>query len=103
MFRGMAGEVGTGSGDLGFHLPDSEVGTVRVGDASFLVGRSLGEVGLRAEYGVTLLAVQREGRTAPNPGREFSFAAGDLLIVFGSQQELATAAALARGADPVEG
>ena len=103
MLRGMPGPVGTGSKDLGFHLPDSEVGTVRVGDESFLVGKSLGEVGLRAEYGVTLLAVQRVGRTVPNPGREFSFAAGDLLIVFGNQQELATAAALARGADPVEG
>jgi uncharacterized protein with PhoU and TrkA domain len=89
--------------ELAFHLPDSVVGRVGVGEHSFLVGRTLGEVGLRAEYGVTLLAVQREGGTIPNPARDFTFAFGDLLIVFGSPPELANAAALARGADPVEG
>lgn len=103
MLRGMAGGAGVGTKELGFHLPDSEVGTVRVGEHSFLVGRTLGEVGLRAEYGVTLLAVQRAGGTIPNPPRDFSFEVGDLLIVFGSPPELANAAALARGADPVEG
>ncbi|MGW8265587.1 MAG: cation:proton antiporter domain-containing protein [Longimicrobiales bacterium] len=103
MLRGMAGGAGVGPKELGFHLPDSEVGTVRVGEHSFLVGRTLGEVGLRAEYGVTLLAVQRAGGTVPNPPRDFSFEVGDLLIVFGSPPELANAAALARGADAVDG
>jgi len=103
MFRAMADGDGTRGDDPAFHLPDSEVATVRVGPESFLVGRSLGEVGLRAEYGVTLLAVQREGRTMANPSAGFAFQVGDGLIVFGSQQALAAAAALTRGTDPVSG
>jgi CPA2 family monovalent cation:H+ antiporter-2 len=103
MFRAMAGGTGTRGDDPAFHLPDSEVATVRVGPESFLVGRTLAEVGLRAEYGVTLLAVQRAGTTMANPSSGFAFQAGDGLIVFGSQQALAAAAALARGTDPVSG
>jgi CPA2 family monovalent cation:H+ antiporter-2 len=104
MLRGMAPDAGgPGTRDLVFHLPDSEVATVRVGEHSYLVGRALGEVGLRAEFGVTLLGVQREEETFPNPGAAFSFRTGDLLIVFGHPQALATAASLARGADPVQG
>jgi CPA2 family monovalent cation:H+ antiporter-2 len=85
---------------LEVQIPDSEVATVRVGQESFLVGRTLQEVGLRAEYGVTLLAVQRRGDTVPNPGAGFSFKPGDILIIFGSQSALADAGALARGTDP---
>jgi CPA2 family monovalent cation:H+ antiporter-2 len=85
---------------LDVHIPDSEVATVRVGEESFLVGRTLQQVGLRAEYGVTLLAVQREGETVPNPDAGFPFMPGDILIVFGSQSALADAGALARGTDP---
>jgi CPA2 family monovalent cation:H+ antiporter-2 len=103
MFREMRTPEGPSVGELGFRLPDSEVATVRVGPESFLVGRTLEEVGLRAEYGVTLLAVQREGETHPNPGASFGFEPGDLLVVFGSPQAVADAAALARGADPWEG
>jgi CPA2 family monovalent cation:H+ antiporter-2 len=103
MFRGFARGGGTGSEELGFHLPDSEVGTVRVGEASYLVGRTLAEVALRTEYGITLLAVRREGETMPNPGAAFRFETGDLLIVFGGPREVADAAALARGGDTWEG
>jgi uncharacterized protein with PhoU and TrkA domain len=99
MFRSLAGEVGPTSVDLAGHLPDSEVGTVRVGEQSFLVGRTLKDIGLRAEYGITLLAVQREGKTYANPGADFVFRAADLLIVFGEPRQVADAAALARGVD----
>jgi CPA2 family monovalent cation:H+ antiporter-2 len=101
MFRGLAASVGESVRDLAVHLPDSEVATVRVGEHSYLVGRQLGEIGLRPEYGVTLLGVARDGETIPNPPAAFSFRPGDLLIVFGHHRELANAAALARGSDPV--
>ena len=103
MFRGFARAGGTSPEDLGFHLPDSEVGTVRVGESSYLVGRTLAEVALRAEYGITLLAVRRDGEDMPNPGGSFRFATGDLLIVFGGPREVVDAAALARGGDTWEG
>jgi CPA2 family monovalent cation:H+ antiporter-2 len=99
MFRNLAGNEGGASADLASHLPDSEVGTVRVGERSFLVGRTLQDSALRAEYGITLLAVQRGGKTNANPGADFVFEAEDLLIVFGSPRQVVDAAALARGAD----
>jgi len=99
MFRGFARGGGTSPEDLTFHLPDSEVGTVRVGETSYLVGRTLAEVALRSEYGITLLAVRREGQVLPSPPASFRFETGDLLIVFGGPAEVADAAALARGGD----
>lgn len=102
MFRGMAPRQGVSLEGSGVAFPDSEVATVQVGPLSYLVGRSLGEVGLRAEYGVTLLAVQRKGETLTNPGADFVFREGDRLVVFGSPQAVADAAALARGADTWE-
>jgi CPA2 family monovalent cation:H+ antiporter-2 len=102
MFREMSTDPGVDPQDLGKHLPDSEVATVRVGEESYLVGRTLQEVALRAEYGVTLLAVRRGGEPLPNPGAGFRLEAEDQLIVFGSPRQVADAAALARGADTWE-
>ena len=62
----------------------------------------LAEVALRAEYGITLLAVRREGQTLPNPAAAFRIEIGNLLIVFGGPREVADAAALARGSDTWE-
>jgi CPA2 family monovalent cation:H+ antiporter-2 len=103
MFRKMALGPGVDPGELGRHLPDSEVATVQVGEESYLVDRTLQEVALRAEYGVTLLAVRRAGEALPNPGAGFRLEAGDQLIVFGSPRQVADAAALARGTDTWEG
>jgi CPA2 family monovalent cation:H+ antiporter-2 len=103
MFRGMAGKTGRpGPGGLPFHLPDTEIETVRVSKRSYLVGRTLAESALRVEYGVTLLAVRREEGTVTNPQPDLTFREGDVLVVFGTVQQVADAAALARGADPVE-
>jgi CPA2 family monovalent cation:H+ antiporter-2 len=103
MFREMAMDPGVNPQELGRHLPDSEVAVAQVGGESYLVGRTLQEVALRAEYGVTLLAVRRAGEALPNPGAGFRLEAGDQLIVFGSPRQVADAAALARGADTWEG
>jgi CPA2 family monovalent cation:H+ antiporter-2 len=101
MLRSLPPGPGAGSQEIQFHLPDSEVATVRVGEESYLVGRSLKEAALRVEYGVTLLAVRREGNTLSNPGSDFLFRPRDDLIVFGSPHQVADAAALARGTNPV--
>jgi len=88
--------------DLQLQLPQTEVATVRVSERSFLVGRSLEEAALRKEYGVTLLALRREGETLTNPSPATVFREGDLLIVFGRMEDVTDAAALARGADSWE-
>jgi CPA2 family monovalent cation:H+ antiporter-2 len=103
MFREVATDPGVDAQELHMHIPDSEVATVRVGDESFLVGRTLQEIGLRAEYGVTLLLVRRNGEPLTNPGADLRFEAGDQLIVFGAPRNVADAAALARGTDTWDG
>jgi CPA2 family monovalent cation:H+ antiporter-2 len=103
MFREMVMDSGVDPRELDMHIPDSEVATVQVGGESYLVGRTLEEVGLRAEYGVTLLMVRRTGENLPNPGADLRFEAGDQLIVFGGPRQVADAAALARGTDTWDG
>jgi CPA2 family monovalent cation:H+ antiporter-2 len=98
MFRRLATEI-QGTEGIRLHIPDAEVATVRVSDHSILAGLSLLETVLRSEYGVTLLAILREGKTLTNPSADTVFCGGDRLIVFGKPQEVANAAALARGVD----
>lgn len=88
--------------DLRFDLPQTEVATVRVSDSSFLVDRTLAQAGLREEFGITLLALRRGEETVANPPPDTRFQVGDLLIVFGRTEDIADAAALARGADTWE-
>ena len=101
IFRGMAGKE-EGTEVLPFDLTDTEVETVRVSESSFLVGRTLADSALRVEYGVTLLAVRRGEETVTNPPSDLVFREGDLLVVFGTLREVADAAILARGAEPLE-
>ena len=98
MFRRLAPDVQSTEG-IRLHFPDSEVATVRVSDRSILAGLSLRETALRSEYGVTLLAILREGRTLTNPSADIVLGGGDRLIVFGGPREVSNAAALARGVD----
>jgi CPA2 family monovalent cation:H+ antiporter-2 len=88
--------------DLHFDLPETEVATVRISGSSFLVDRTLAQAGLREEFGITLLALRRGQDTVANPPPDTQFLEGDLLIVFGRTEDIANAAALARGADSWE-
>jgi CPA2 family monovalent cation:H+ antiporter-2 len=98
MFRSLAAEVQSAE-VIRLHFPDSEVATVRVSPQSVLAGLSLRETALRSEYGVTLLAILREGKTLTNPSADIVLWGGDRLIVFGGPKEVADASALARGVD----
>jgi len=54
-------------------------------------GRSLRDLLLRSRTGVTIIAVVRDGRPFTNPEPELRLATGDVLVMLGSHQELATA------------
>lgn len=57
-------------------------------DGSPAVGKSLEGLELRSRSGVTVIAVVREGKSIPNPGPDFVFAAGDVLVLLGSHKAL---------------
>lgn len=57
-------------------------------DGSPAVGKSLEGLELRSRSGVTVIAVVREGKSIPNPGPDFVFGSGDVLVLLGSHKAL---------------
>jgi len=55
--------------------------------SSELAGQTLGEADLRQETGVSVLAIQRDSETYPNPGPEFELEGGDVLVTLGTSDE----------------
>lgn len=106
MFRSLGLGGATGA-ELGMGLPDVEVATLRVAAGSELAGLTLAESDLRGLYGVTVVAVRREGTIEPNPGGDSRVEAGDILVLLGLPEELRAAetlfAAPEGGATPPEG
>lgn len=54
---------------------------------SHLVGRALGESGLREHSGVSVLAIERDGSWMANPPPEEVIRGGDELVVIGSEEQ----------------
>jgi len=61
---------------------------VRLGSTSKWAGRRLADVPLREEFGATVLAVSRGGRSVFNPGPTFQLFPGDRLILSGNPEVL---------------
>ena len=72
---------------------------LRVVPGAFVEGKSLIEARLRKEHGLTVVAVQRDGRTMLNPDPEWIFEAGDRVHVFGEQDLISEKAALFIGGE----
>ncbi len=56
------------------------------------VDRRLGDTELRAQTGVSVVTVIREGIAIPSPGPDFVFAAGDVVVAVGTVDALSAAA-----------
>jgi monovalent cation:H+ antiporter-2, CPA2 family len=78
------------------HLADLEVETFRVAAEAPAAGRTLAELHLREQVGITVLAIQRDGETLTNPSGGTSIQAGDLMITLGKPTQFAEAAPLFR-------
>ncbi|MBT8490864.1 MAG: TrkA C-terminal domain-containing protein, partial [Deltaproteobacteria bacterium] len=88
MFRTLSPEAASCS-DLRYCLPDIEITTVRIGETSSIVGKTLGETEMRKRYGVTVLAVRRNGTTISNPDIDLTFAANDIVFMLGKPDQFA--------------
>lgn len=89
MFRSLSTEAASCS-DLRHCLPDIEITSFRLDKASSLVGKTLGETELRKKYGVTVLAVRRDGTTISNPDVTLKFAPDDILFIIGKPEQFAS-------------
>jgi len=54
-------------------------------------GRSIRDLALRAQTGVTIVAITRRGKPHANPPPEFVLEAGDVLVLVGTHRQLDTA------------
>jgi CPA2 family monovalent cation:H+ antiporter-2 len=70
------------------YLPGAEVRVVRVEEGSTLAGHTIAEIGLRKNYGVTVLGVRRDAAMESNPGPGTTIETDDLLVLFGTPENL---------------
>jgi CPA2 family monovalent cation:H+ antiporter-2 len=87
MFRHLSKEEASFS-DLKFHLPEAEISTLRVGETSPIVGRSLAHIELRHTYGVTVLAIRRDSQMLSNPRGDTHLHTNDVVFVLGSPDKI---------------
>ncbi|MBF6126506.1 cation:proton antiporter regulatory subunit [Nocardia brasiliensis] len=66
--------------------------TMPIIDGSPYAGRTLGETEMRSRTTASTVAVLRAGQVQPSPGPDFTFTAGDLLVVVGTDEGLDAAA-----------
>lgn len=93
MFRTMSRKHSHAVGISGF-LTGAELGTFRVGPSSPLVGTSLREGILRERSGATLLMIKRGKEVIPNPDPVWEIRENDIVLILGTPEQLAAAAAL---------
>jgi len=83
--------------DLTRHIPDIRIVTFQVAPDAALAGKTLGGVNLRREYGVLVLALQRNGEMITNIGADSRLEPSDTAVVYGTYDAIAAAAKLFEG------
>ncbi|WP_378731993.1 cation:proton antiporter regulatory subunit [Nocardia brasiliensis] len=73
-------------------LPGITTRQLPIADESPYEGRTLGETAMRTRTKVSIVAVMRAGQLHPSPGPDFTFTAGDVLVVVGTPDGLDAAA-----------
>ena len=93
MFRSLSGKPASFP-DLKPHIPGVEVSALRVDEKSPMVGKTLAQSDLRRKCGVTVVAIRRDSQVLSNPDGDMQIKAGDVLLLLGSPDRIATAACL---------
>ena len=65
-----------------------------------VLGRTLGDLNLRGRTGATVIAAIREGGSQINPGPDFTFAPDDIVVLFGSPEEVEKAIEVISATEP---
>lgn len=69
-------------------IPGMEVREVTVEDGSPIAGKTLGELLLKKRYGVTVLAIRRNGALIPHPDGTCAMRAGDVAVLTGTIEKI---------------
>jgi CPA2 family monovalent cation:H+ antiporter-2 len=74
---------------LSDEIPGIEIVAVRARNYPVFQGKSLKDIHLRTEFGVTVVAVKREDDIHENPAAGFVFEADDILYILGKPEKIA--------------
>ena len=69
-------------------LESATTETIKLNQASPIIGRKLSEINLREQTDVTLMSVVRGNETMISPKADFEFMADDILILFGKNENI---------------
>lgn len=70
-------------------MPDVEIVAIKAGSYDLFPGNSLEEINLRNLYGLTVVAIKRNGEILENPGARFIFEANDVVYILGKPSKIA--------------
>ena len=87
MFRNIAAEPPSLQ-DLARNIPDVEISTHLLSRGSRFAGSSLAGLNVRKNYGISVLAIQRDGEMIANPGGEMVLEPGDRVTIIGKAEEI---------------
>jgi CPA2 family monovalent cation:H+ antiporter-2 len=86
--------------DMSGCLSDSEMKVIQLEDGSPFMGKTIAGIGMRKNYGVTILAIRRKDKMEPNPSADEELQAGDVLILFGRSEDMAKCMEICRSSTP---
>lgn len=89
--------------DFNVALDAASTETIRIKADSPIAGKNLGELNLRGETGVTVIAVVRDGINKISPGANYKFEEGDTVVLLGSAEKIERAKAVFQPGDTVSG
>jgi monovalent cation:H+ antiporter-2, CPA2 family len=96
MFRNLSKHA-TSCPHIGACLPDMDLRSVRVHETSRLTGKTIAEGGLGKTFGVTVLAVRREGEIISIPPADFALQPEDILFIAGPPEKIGDLEHVLRG------
>lgn len=79
---------------LEVQFPDLEVSAMRVNERSPIIGKSISEIKLQADFGLSIIAMRRNERNRINPDPLTSISVNDILYVLGTPHQIACATSL---------
>lgn len=80
--------------DLRYEVEGLSIEWVTMSATSSLTGKTIGDGAIRTRTGATVVAVIRGDTSFPGPGPDFTFQAGDVVLVMGSVEGVQAAAQL---------
>jgi len=87
--------------ELQIHFPDLEVSAVKVIENYPLVNRSISDLKLKTDFGLSIIALRRDEKNIINPDAKEIIRAEDIIYVLGNPHQIACATKLfEEGIDP---